>query len=72
MTDSEKLEALAEVFDCDTCDLNAETLLSTLQWDSMAMLSIIALLKAQFNRKVSGPELRSFKIVGDIMAIMEK
>lgn len=72
MNEQEKLEALAEVFDCDAGELTAKTSLSDLQWDSMAVLSVIALLKARFGRKVAGSELRAFETVGDIMAVMEK
>ena len=72
MTKEEKLEALADVFDTDAGSLSAETRLDEIGWDSMAMLSVIALVKARFDKKVSGQELGSFATIGDILGIMEK
>ena len=72
MMQEEKLEVLAEVFDVDAGTLTPETQLDTLQWDSMAMLSVIALVKANFDKKVPGADLRAFETVGDILAVMEK
>ena len=67
----EKLESLAEIFDCDAGELKPETQLSELQWDSMAMLSLIALVKARFDKKLPGAELRSFTTVADLLKVME-
>lgn len=72
MTNEEKMEALAEVFDCDVGSLAADTRLDTIGWDSMAMLSVIALVKAKFDKKLPGAEIRAFETVGDVMAVMEK
>lgn len=68
---NEKLEALAEIFDCDAGELKPETQLDTLEWDSMAMLSLIAMIKARFDKKLPGVEIRAFKTVQDILAVME-
>lgn len=67
----EKIEALAEIFDCDAGELKSDTQLDTLAWDSMAMLSVIALVKAKFDKKLPGAEIRAFKTVGDILKVME-
>ena len=72
MTQEEKLEALAEVFDTDAGALKPETALDEIGWDSMAMLSVIALFKSRFDKKLPGAEIRTFKTVGDILAVMEK
>lgn len=71
MTQDEKLEALAEVFDCDACSLRPETELDTISWDSLAMLSVIALVKAKFDKRLPGAEIRAFKTIGDILKVME-
>lgn len=68
---NEKLEALAEIFDCDAGELKPETQLDTLEWDSMAMLSLIAMIKARFDKKLPGAEIRAFKTVQDILTVME-
>lgn len=70
MDQAEKLEALAEIFDCAVDTLRPETRLDALEWDSMAMLSVIALAKAKFNRKIPGAEIRSFKTIQDILNAM--
>ena len=72
MTQEEKLEALAEVFDCDAGSLTADTQLDTIGWDSMAMLGVIALVKSKFDKKLPGVEIRAFETVGDILAVIEK
>lgn len=71
MNTEEKIEILTEVFDCSSDELKPETQLDTLEWDSMAMLSVIALVKAKFNRKLPGAEIRAFKTVQDILNVME-
>ena len=72
MTQEEKLEALADVFDTDAGSLTPETQLDEIGWDSMAMLSVIAILKAKFDKKVPGSDIRAFKTIGDILGVMEK
>lgn len=71
MTQEEKVEALAEILDCDSGELKPEVSLDTLQWDSMAMLGVIAMVKARFNKKLLGSEIRAFRTVGDVLAVME-
>ena len=69
--EAEDALSMAEVFDCDAGLLKPETELDTLQWDSMAMLSVIAFVKAKFDKKLPGAEIRAFKTVGDILNVME-
>ena len=66
----EKIEALAEALDQDASALTPETELDQIGWDSMAILSVIALAKAQFDKKISGAEIREFTTVGDILAAL--
>ncbi len=67
----EKIDLLADAFDCERGRLTPETALDTIGWDSMAMLSVIAIVKARFDRRLPGSELRTFKTVGDILSRME-
>lgn len=62
---NEKLDRLADVFDRDTGSLALETPLGEIGWDSMAMLSVIALAK-QNGKSITGAMIREFKTVGDI------
>ena len=71
MEREEKLDLLAEVFDRAPGTLTPETRLDELGWDSMAMLSVIAVVKARFGRKIPGAELRAFETVADILGRME-
>jgi acyl carrier protein len=71
MIQEEKMDALAELFEVEASELKPETQLDTLQWDSMAMLSVIALVKTKFNKRLPGAEIRGFKTVGDILKVME-
>lgn len=67
MTDNEKLDALAEVFEADA--LSPEMALDELGWDSMAMLSVIALARAN-GKAVAGGTLRELKTIGDILNVL--
>jgi acyl carrier protein len=69
MTQEEKLKELAELFEVEAVPPDAR--LDSLLWDSMAMLSVIALVKAKFNRRVTGAEMRAMETVQDLLAIME-
>jgi acyl carrier protein len=70
MTQQEKLDALAEVFEVESAELTPETALDTLTWDSMAMLSVIALANELCGKRMSGNQIKSFKTVGDILDAM--
>lgn len=69
MTDLEKLDAIAELFDVEPSEITPETELESLAWDSMAMLGVIALAKAQ-GKSVSGATIREMETVADIMAVL--
>jgi len=71
MTHEEKIGLLEEMFEADAGTLKSGTALDTLQWDSMAMLSLIALVNERFGKRLSGVQIKSFKTVQDILAVME-
>lgn len=64
MTNEEKLEALYEVF--ENPGINAETQLDEIGWDSMAMLSVMAIAK-QSGKTITGAQMREMETVGDIL-----
>ena len=41
------------------------------EWDSIAMLSLIAMLDEEFDKTITGKELKELKTVADILAYME-
>ena len=71
MTQEEKINELAEMFEVEASELTPERALDTLHWDSMSMLSLIAMVKSRFNKRLTGEMLRGFKTIGDVLAVME-
>lgn len=71
MTQQEKMEALAEIFQEEAGTFTDESALDNLQWDSIAMLSLVALVNERFGKRLSGSQLKAFKTVQDILAVME-
>lgn len=67
MNDQEKLDAIADLFDVEPTEITPETELDTLEWDSMAMLGVIALAKTN-GKSVAGATIREMETVADIMA----
>jgi len=68
---NEKIDALADVFDRDVGEIRPEVRLDEIGWDSMTMLGVIAMVKTRFNKKIAGAQMREFKTVQDILAIMD-
>ncbi len=66
MTEQEKIERIADVLDQDAGALKADTRLDEIGWDSMGMLSVIALAKT-CGKSITGSQIRAFATVGDII-----
>jgi len=66
MTEEDKIDRIADVLDQDASAIVADTQLDTIGWDSMGMLSVIALAKTN-GKTITGSQVRSFKTVGDIL-----
>lgn len=64
---NEKIEKLADALDWDVSTIAPETRLDELQWDSMAMLTVISLARIG-GKTVSGAQLREMETVGDVIA----
>ena len=72
MTEQEKLLAIADSVDLEPEEINREMLLADMEnWDSVAVLSIIAVINENFNRFPSAEEIMSYKTVGDLMDALE-
>jgi acyl carrier protein len=72
MTDQEKLGLLEEMMELDSGTLKDYTELANLeQWDSLAKLSLIALVDEKFGKSLTGEQIRAFKTVKDILDSME-
>jgi len=71
MTQQEKIGLLEEMFEAEAGALKPETALDTLQWDSMAMLSLIALVSEKFGKRLAGAQLKAFRTLQDVLEVME-
>lgn len=73
MTNQEKLALIEETLELDEGTLTSETVLADLdEYTSMAKLSLIVMFDDEFEKKVTGAEVKGFETVADIMALMEK
>lgn len=71
MTNEEKIALIEEALDIESSFLSAETELSSLaEYDSMAKLSLIVLCDENFNKKLSGEQIKAFNTVGDILEFL--
>lgn len=71
MSEQEKLETIADILEMDAEDISADTILEDCEaWDSIAVLSVIAVMNEQFNRFPHASEIMSYKTVGDLMGAM--
>lgn len=67
------MELLAEILDLEVEELTPETKLSTLaEWDSIAILSFIAMMDEEFGKAVKGAEIKQFETIQDAMNVMEE
>lgn len=72
MTNEKKIELLEDMLELEPGTLTPETVLDTLEeWDSIALLSFIALVDDEFGKLVKGTVVREQKTVGDLLALME-
>jgi len=72
MMNEKKLELIAEVMGVEPADLTPDTVLETKEeWDSIALISFIAMMDDEFEKIVKGTEVKEKKTVADLMAMME-
>ncbi|CAK7039689.1 acyl carrier protein [uncultured Phascolarctobacterium sp.] len=67
----EKLALIEEIFDVEEGSLTPETLLADVdEWDSIAALSLIVMLDENFEKTVSGAQIKALESVNDILVYM--
>lgn len=72
MNIEEKLCLLEELMDVEKDTLREETELDQIsQWDSMAVIALIAMFDETFGEVITPREVKEFKTVKDITDIME-
>ena len=73
MTKEQKIKMIEEILDLDEGTLTEETILKDLEdWDSVAIISFIAMMDDEFDKIVKGSVVREQKTVADLMALMER
>ncbi|HWQ42855.1 MAG TPA: phosphopantetheine-binding protein [Desulfosporosinus sp.] len=72
MTGKEKLNLLEELLDIGKDTLSEDTELKDLsEWDSLAVIIVIAMFDDDFGKAITSDEVKSFVTVNDIMDKME-
>ena len=68
MTYEDKMICLEDMIDADTGSLTPDTLLSDIdEWDSMAVIALIAVSDDKFNKKITKDQIKCFNKVNDII-----
>lgn len=71
MTKEEKIAMLEEVMDLDEGALDENASLDDIdEWDSLSVLTLISEMKKRFNISLATQQIREFKTVADILAII--
>jgi acyl carrier protein len=67
---SEFYEGLAEILEVEPGEVNPELELNEAVWDSLAIVSTIALIDEVYDRTVSADALSECKTVGDVEKLL--
>lgn len=72
MEKQEKLEIIADILELDVDELKEDMVLEEIEtWDSVAVLSIIAMMDENFNKYLHASEVKEYITVFDLMKAME-
>ena len=63
-------DGLAEIFEIEPNEVSESLPLTSVAWDSLAIVSTIALIDEQFDVMVDGQALASCETVGDIQKLI--
>ena len=64
---SEKLALLEDILDVDSGSLSCDQSLDDIdEWDSLSALSVVVMIKDEFNVKLTGAQVRAFKTIQDL------
>ena len=67
-----KIDLLEDMLELDQGSLEVTTSLDSLpDWDSVAAISLIAVVDEHFDKRITGVMIKEFKTVQDIINIME-
>ena len=72
-TREEKIEIIADILEVEPDEVQEDMVLEDFEtWDSVAVLSVIAMMDEHFGKYPHASEIRSYIKVGDLMKNMEK
>lgn len=72
MTNKEKMRLIEDALELGENTISEETLLGDIHgYDSMARLTLIVLCDDEFNKKLTGEQIKEFKTVKDILDFMD-
>lgn len=73
MTEREKLALLEDMLELEEGDLTPDMILEDIyEFDSMARLSLIVLFEDEFDKKITGQDIKKYVTVQDILTAMEE
>ena len=72
MTNEKKMELLAEILDVDVEEVTPEKELAEFTWDSIAILSFMAMMDEEFGKEVKGADVKKLVTVQDAFDMMEE
>lgn len=73
MTNQEKIKLLEEIMDLEESTLKEDTLLADIdEWDSISLLSFIAMMDDEFGKIVKGKDVKEKQYVKELLDMMEK
>ena len=71
--EKEKIEIIADILEVEPDEVQEDMVLEDFEtWDSVAVLSVIAMMDEHFGKYPHASEIRSYIKVGDLMKNMEK
>ncbi len=72
MKDQEKMQAIADSIEMDVSELTMDTKLKDLEnWDSIAVLSVIAFINENFQKYPKAEEILKYETVGELMKVFQ-
>lgn len=72
MTEKEKLALLEEMLEVDEGTLTPDMKLDDIEeWDSVAIISFMALVDDEFDKSIKASEIKEFKTIADALNVME-
>lgn len=72
MTNEEKLNEIADILEMEVEEISSDMVLMDIEtWDSIAVLSFIAVMNDKFNKFPMADQIRAYKTIGDLMSAME-